>query len=479
MSSVDFTALMPLLIISVSSVIILLNVAMKRNHFVSFLLSLIGLAVAFVSLWSAGTVAPRQVTPLLIIDTYALFFMGLIFVASIVVAILTYNYLRYHEGAKDEIYIVLMLAVLGSGVLVSSTHFASFFLGLEVLTISLYVMIAFLRSSEFPLEAGIKYLILAAASSAFLLLGMALLYGELGTLQFADLADRIASGPGENSLFVLTGTALLLTGAGFKLAVVPFHMWTPDVYEGAPAPVTAFIATVSKGGIVALLLRYFLLTSGYSLNTVLIAIGFIAVASMFVGNYLALMQENVKRLLAYSSIAHLGYLLVAFVAGGALAVEAISYYLVVYFITTLGAFGIVSLLAETGSEKTSIEDYRGLFWSRPWIAAAFTAVMLSLAGIPLTAGFVGKFFVVTAGVSAAQYGLVILLVVNSAIALYYYLRLVVAMLSSPDGEEAPVLPGISLSGKLLLVGLTGALIYFGVYPSPLVQLIRDMMAAVL
>jgi len=479
MSPADFIALAPLGIVAITAIVVLLQVAIKRNLTVAFLLSLIGLAGAFISLWNAAGVVPRQVTPLLIIDTYSLFFMGLIFLSSIIVAVLTLNYFRFHEGPTEEIFIVLLLAVLGSSILVASTHFVSFFLGLELLTVSLYVMIAYLRSYEQPLEAGIKYLILAAASSAFLLMGMALIYGELGSMQFGELATHLAALQNPHSTFILMGTALLVTGIGFKLAVVPFHMWTPDVYEGAPAPVTAFIATVSKGGMVALLMRYFLQSSSYSLSTVLVAVSVIAIASMFVGNYLALMQDNVKRLLAYSSIAHLGYILVAFVASSRLALEAVSYYLVVYFITTLGAFGIVSLLSENGVEKTDIQDYRGLFWQRPWLALAFTAIMLSLAGIPLTAGFIGKFFVVAAGVGAAKYGLVIILVINSAIGLYYYLRVVVAMLSSAE-HEAPVdLPKTSITGKLVLISLTGALFFFGVYPAPLVQFIREMMTAVL
>jgi len=477
MTGTDISALTPLIILAGSAILLLLVTAIKRNHIIVFVLSLLGLAASFVTLFYTG-VGIVQVTPLVVMDSYALFFMGLIILSSIIVVILTYNYLKEYDGTREEIYIVMMLAVLGASVLVASTHFVSFFLGLEVLTVSLYVMIAFLRNYEFPMEAGIKYLILAAASSAFLLFGMALLYGELGTMQFGAMAEQLSISSGR-TVFLYTGLALLVTGAGFKLAVVPFHMWTPDVYEGAPAPVTAFIATVSKGGIVAVLLRFFLMTDGYAFNTILIALSVIAIASMFAGNFLALMQQNVKRLLAYSSIAHLGYVLVAFIVGGSRAVEAVSYYLVVYTITTLGAFGIVSLLSKTGEEKMAIEDYRGLFWTRPWIALAFTSVMLSLAGIPLTAGFVGKFFVVAAGVSAARYGLVIVLVINSAIGLYYYLRLVVAMLSSPDEEMAGVLPKISISGKIILVGLTGALLYFGIYPAPLLQLIRDMMTAVL
>src|SRR5205823_6514881 len=224
---------------------------------------------------------------------------------------------------------------------------------------------------------------------------------------------------------------------GFKLAVVPFHMWTPDVYEGAPAPVTAFVATVSKGAVVALLLRYLVQTGASTYRPVLLALSLIAVASMLVGNVLALLQHNVKRLLAYSSIAQLGYLLVALVAGGPRAAEAVTYYMVAYMVTTLCAFGSVTVLSGTTADADTLEVYRGLFWRRPGVAVVLAAALLSLAGMPLTAGFVGKFYVLAAGVESALWLLVVLVVCNSALGLFYYLRLVVTM-CAPLPREAMV-----------------------------------------
>ncbi len=477
MTGSEISAIIPLIVLSISAIVVTLQVALYRNHYVSLILALVGLALSFVSLLRVPVVETMQVTALLQIDQYALFFMGVIFLVSFIVALLTYGYIQNRDETREEYYIVLLLATLGSAILVASSHFASLFLGLEILTVSLYVMIAYLRFSGPPLEAGIKYLILAAASSAFLLFGMALLYAELGTMHFNEIADALTQTGEYRQILVLAGTGLLLTGAGFKLAVVPFHMWTPDVYEGAPAPVTAFVATVSKGGMMALLLRYFLVTDGYSYYSVVVVLGIIAVASMFLGNLLALLQRNIKRLLAYSSIAHLGYILVAFLAGGERAIEAVAYYLVVYFITTLGAFGIISVLSEKGEEQLDLADYRGLFWRRPFLAAAMTAMMLSLAGIPLTAGFVGKFFILTAGVSEALWGLVVVLVINSAIGLYYYLRVVVSMLGAAEEEDS--LPAVSVTGGFVIFGLTAALIYFGVYPAPLVELIRNMAATLI
>jgi NADH-quinone oxidoreductase subunit N len=471
----DFLALWPGVIIAVAAILVLLEIAIKRDHFAAFSLTIVGLFAAFVSLSATAAVSPRQVTMLFIVDRYAIYFMGLIFIAAFVVAALAFNYLRLRNEHREDFYVVLLIAVLGSIVLVTSNHFIALFLGLETLTISLYVMIAYLRTYERSLEAGIKYLILAAASSAFLLLGMAFIYAELGTMQFEEIASAMATNPDIRGAFFLVGTGLIIVGFGFKLALVPFHMWTPDVYEGAPAPVTAFVATVSKSAMFALLLRFFLDAGQYRHGPIMLVISVISIASMFAGNLLALLQKNVKRILAYSSIAHLGYLLVALLAGGQLAFEAVLYYFVVYFIAILGSFGLISLISGGDGEKAALRDYRGLFWTRPWLAGVLSAMLFSLAGIPLTAGFVGKFYLLLAGIHSALWALVIILVVNSAIGLYYYLRIIVVMFSQPV-EGTLEEPQISFGGSLLLAALTVSLIYLGVYPTPLLKFIHSMIS---
>ena len=479
-------ALIPLIVISATSVVVLLVVAFYRNHKVATGLTLIGLALAFVTLpmVASRSTLPLQITPLLILDGYALFYMGLLFAVSFVVTLLAHGYLERGEGNHEEFYILVLLATLGSAVLVASSHFASLFLGLEILSVSLYVLIAYLYTGDRGIEAGLKYFVLAAVSAAFLLFGMALVYAELGTMAFAEIAEARATG-GDASALLLTGLGLMVIGIGFKLAVVPFHLWTPDVYEGAPAPVTAFVATASKGAMVALLMRYFVKVDGYDHSSLLQVFSLIAIASMFCGNLLALLQDNVKRILAYSSIAHLGYILVAFRAGGDMAVPAVTYYLVAYFVTTLGAFGVITVLSPRDREADAIDDYRGLVWRRPWLAGIFTGSLLSLAGIPLTAGFVGKFYVVAAGVEKDLWLLVVLLALNSAIGLYYYLRIVVAMYMSPAEEagaganpaDVPVAtPSVSLAGGVVLAALTLLLVWLGVYPAPLMRVIQAAVA---
>ena len=471
MSSSDLFALLPILVLSTAIVVIMLITAYFRNHVLIAGPTLVSLALAFASLFAVSPFAPRQVTPLLAVDSYSLFFAGLILAASFAVALLSYGYLERVVRQREEFYLLLLLATLGSIILASSTHFASFFLGLEILSVSLYGMVAYPRWREISIEAGLKYLVLAGASSAFLLFGMALTYGELGTMEFARMASAAAAS-GVSSGILLTGLAMIIVGFGFKLAVVPFHLWTPDVYEGAPAPATAFVATVSKGATFALLLRFFTLVDIRHQPSLFLAVATISVASMLGGNLLALLQDNVKRILAYSSISHLGYMLVAFLATGALGPIAVAFYLVAYFITTLGTFGVVTVLSGRERDADSLDDYRGLFWRRPWIAGIFTAMLLSLAGIPLTAGFVGKFYLASAGVGSALWVLVVILVVGSGIGLYYYLRVASVMfIRQPEGAAAVVAHPSAADGLVLGV-LSVLLLWFGVYPAPLIDLIQ-------
>jgi NADH-quinone oxidoreductase subunit N len=472
----DLVALSPLLIAAAASVALMLVIAFYRRRLAALVCALAGIALSLAALPVAASRAPRQITPLLILDRYALFYLGLLLIVSFVVALLAYGYLGNLEDEPEEFYLALLLATVGGAALVMSDHFASFFLGLEVLSVSLYVLIAYRRASARSVEAGIKYLILAAASAAFLLFGMALVYAELGTMEFARLAAGMFGADARQEL-LFTGQAMIFIGVGFKLAVAPFHVWAPDVYEGAPAPATTFLATVSKGAVFALLVRYFANLGSEVFQSFFPALVVIAIASMFVGNVLALAQNNVKRILAYSSIAHLGYLLVAFLAGGSLGATAVAFYLVAYLVTNLAAFGVVTVLSGR-READDLEDYRGLFWRRPWLAMIFLTALLSLGGIPLTAGFMGKFYILIAGVGSALWLLAIMLVVNTMISFYYYLRVAFMMFrDAPEGEVAPIAaPSLSFIGGAALAGLTLLMIWFGVYPDPLIHTIESMAA---
>ncbi len=482
MTAAEFQALLPLIVEAGTAIVVMLAIAIRRNHAQTAAITIAGLAAAFASLWIAADGAPHPVPPLLMIDRYALFYMGLILAASAAFVLLAYDYFSKCEGDHDEVYVLMLVATLGASVLVSSSHLISLFLGLELLSVPLYGMIAYLRARPLPVEAGLKYLVLAAVSAAFLLFGIALLYGALGTMDLSRI-EGIAPVAALHRELVLSGLALVMTGLGFKLAVFPFHLWTPDVYEGAPAPVSAYIATVSKGAILAVVLRYF---HGGILEApgVLVLFSAIALASMIAGNLMALLQQSLKRILAYSSIAHLGYMLAAFRAsGGAPAAAplgpgaiAVTFYLAAYFVTIMGAFGIVSVLSNGEKEPSTIDSYRGLFWRRPVLAAIFSAMLLSLAGIPLTAGFLAKFYVIAAGTVSAMWPLVITLVVTSAIGLYYYLRVVVALFAKPEAQIARQ-PRVAMAPRILLAALTVLLIWFGVFPGALLSLIHIAVAS--
>src|SRR5580658_6272304 len=468
MNSADLLVLLPLLLIAGTSIVVMLGIAAKRNHALAAGLTVTGLAAAFLSIWIAAPLAPRQVTSLLRIDPYALFFIGLIIASSAAVAVLSYHYFENHDGHREELYLLLLIATLGCVVLVASDHFVSFLLGLEILSVSLYAMVAYLKDREAALEAGIKYLILASASAAFLLFGVALIYAVTGSLAFSSI--REVSVNGSEFPLLLAGIVLTITGIGFKLGVVPFHLWTPDVYQGAPAPVAAFVATTSKSAMVAVLLRYFYLSSALQYRGVFIVFAVVAIASMCAGNLLALEQSNVKRILAYSSIAHFGYILVALLAGGPMATEAVNFYLVAYTATILAAFGVVTVLSTADRDADDIEDYRGLFWPRPATASVLTVALLSLAGIPATAGFVSKFYVLAAGAAASAWPLMLILAITSVAGLFYYLRVVVALYSAPPVPS--FMRTISKGGVFVVVALSILLIWGGVYPTPLLNLVR-------
>jgi NADH-quinone oxidoreductase subunit N len=463
---------MPLLIIAAGIVLMLIAISIKRNHNVAFVLTCIIILASHLSTSTLYDIAPHKVGELLIIDPYALFFFGLISFASLIVALISRPYLEKKTEGVEEYYVLLLLTTLGASTLVASHHFVSLFLGFEILSTSLYVLIAFIKQRELSFEAGVKYLVLAAVSSAFLLFGMALVFAATGSMYFPEIASLLRNNP--VALLTIIGFSLMIVGIGFKLALVPFHLWIPDVYEGSPAPVTALVASVSKVGVFALWLRFITELDAFRFPSLIMVFSIIAAASMLAGNLLALFQTNVKRVLAYSSIAHMGYLMVAFLIGSKMAAEASTFYLVTYTITILGAFGVVTMLSGNDRDAASIDEYRGLYKRKPWLAFVFTLMLLSLAGIPLTAGFLGKFYVLMTGVEASLWWLVIILIVSSTIGLFYYLRIVAAMFS-PAGTDSPTI-GPS-SGKTIYAIVSAVLVillvWIGTYPAALLSLISD------
>src|SRR5690606_35222766 len=369
-----FVALLPIIVLAAAAIVVMLLVAFVPNRQLAAAATIAGLAATLVSLPIAASVAPLDVTPLLVVDGAALLYTGWLLLCTLGVVGLAAGYLAARRESPGELYILLLTAALGAAVLAASSHFASLFLGFELLSVSLFALLAYSREQKPGIEAGAKYLILSGVSSAFLLFGIALIYAELGALEFVRIAELVAADGG--GFYVAAGLAFIVAGIAFKLSLVPFHLWTPDVYQGAPAPITAFLATVSKGAVFVVLLRYFLDAGAFESGPVLLALSLLAGASMLLGNVLAPLQQNVKRILAYSSIAHMGYLLVAFIAGGEVAVESASYYLAAYFASTIGAFGIVAVLSSSADQEAEeLTDYRGLFWRRPWLSVVFSLML--------------------------------------------------------------------------------------------------------
>ncbi|HLA31815.1 MAG TPA: NADH-quinone oxidoreductase subunit NuoN [Pseudomonas sp.] len=476
-----FIALLPLLITSATLVLVMLAIAWKRHHSWTFGLSVLGLNLALLSLLPALEVTPLEVTPLLLVDNFACYYMALVLASTLACVTLIHAYLggesgKGYPGNREELYLLMLLAAAGGLVLVSAQHLAGLFIGLELLSVPTYGLIAYAFFNKRSLEAGIKYMVLSAAGSTFLLFGMALLYGESGSLSFAGIGAKLAA-DGLPSMLAQIGIGMMLVGLAFKLSLVPFHLWTPDVYEGAPAPVAAFLATASKVAVFAVLLRLYQIspaTSGGWLNELLTVI---AIASILFGNLLALLQNNLKRLLGYSSIAHFGYLLVALIASKGLAVEAVGVYLATYVLTSLGAFGVITLMSTpyNGRDCDALYEYRGLFWRRPYLTAVLTVMMLSLAGIPLTAGFIGKFYVVAAGVQAQLWWLLGALVLGSAIGVFYYLRVMVTLfLVEPNLRRHDAdMHWAQHAGGMMLLFVALLAFFLGVYPQPLLELVQQ------
>lgn len=476
MSSTDFLAMLPHLVLGGAIVLLMLVIAFIRNHALTATLTALSMLASLLAIGPSLEVLPRQVTPLYIFDAFGAFVTGLILIAGISSVVFSYRYLQGRRGDPDEYYLLLAIATFGAMTMAVTTHFAGFLLGLEIVSISLYTLIAYPEEGHAPLEAGVKYLVLSGVASTTILFGLALLYNATGSMHFEAAARAVTDQP-NYEIYVATGNILVFAGLAFKLSLVPFHMWTPDVYQGAPAPISGFIATVSKGAVVALVYRYLIGGGGLANDALVTALGAIAITSMIIGNLLALMQRDLKRILAYSSIAHLGYLMIALLAIEALAtlefaLETGLIYLTAYFAMTLAAFGIVSMLSssEQQADAGSLDYYEGLFWRQPWVAGVLTITLLSLAGIPMTLGFIAKFYLISAGVEGSMWTLVWALIVGSAIGIYYYLRIIFIMTSRPEAtsrNERPVARGAFAVASLL--GLT--VLGFGIYPAPLIALV--------
>lgn len=476
MTHEQLLALLPFMVLAGASIVVILMIAARLSHTAIQIAGFLMLCLTVLAMGYVRDILPEEILPLFIVDGFAALYTGVIIFSVGVVGLLSYIYFEEREENPKEYYILLFLATLGAAVLTISRHFVSFFLGLEILSVSLYALIAYLRNRNNAIESGLKYLILAALTSAFLLLGMALFYMETGSMEFNAIGQKLASS--EPGILFKLGLALMVVAVGFKLALVPFHLWAADVYQGAPSPVTAFIATASKVGVFAVLMRFSLAINLQQSAFLLNVFSAIAIASMILGNILALRQTNIKRLLAYSSIAHFGYLIVAFLPGTTEGIEASVFYLFAYAITILSAFGIVTLLSTRMKDAEDLAIYRGLFWRRPLLAAVLAIALFSLAGIPLTAGFFAKFVVLLTGANHGLWLPVIVLVLTSVIGLYYYLRIISTLFAQAPPDEArqkSLHPFFQFVTYATLFVLMIMICVLGVFPGPAIEGIRQFL----
>jgi NADH-quinone oxidoreductase subunit N len=478
-ASLDLRPVYPAAILTLTGLVVLLAQAFtpKGKRAPAAFLSLVGLLAALAATRmlyaSLGPGRSASLGGSLTADTYALFFQALILGVGVLVVLLSPAYLRSSRLERGEYYALMLFSMVGMLGLVSAVDLISIFVALEIMSVALYALAGLQREEEESQESAVKYFLTGAFSSAFFLYGIAILYGISGSTSLVKIAGAVGGSAAAGTMLPLLGAGLLLVGFGFKVASVPFHMWAPDVYEGAPTTVTALMAAGVKTAAFGALLRVF----GFALASPALvarwqpAVAILALLTMVVGNLGALAQTNVKRMLAYSSIAHAGYLLTALVAAPRVAAEAVMFYLVAYAAVNLGAFGVFSALARNGREPLSLGDLSGLSQRRPALAAAFAVFLVSLAGVPVSAGFVGKFQLFGAAVKGDRALLAVAGVLMSVVSAYYYLRVVVAMYmreAQGDDRWSPVSFGSGLALAVSVVVVLG----LGVYPGPVLSLAR-------
>jgi NADH-quinone oxidoreductase subunit N len=464
----DFLAMLPVWALTITGcVLMLVNMVPRRpSSSVSALVSLLGLAVAGWGGWTQRNAVQSFFRDMYVVDPFSTFFTLLFVGIATVSVLLAWDYLKRTALNQGEYYALLIFATLGMIFMAATNDLMMIFLGLELMSIALYVLAGFRKNRFESNEAGLKYFLLGAFASGFLLYGIALVYGTTGTTNLTAIGAYLTASPVLRTPLLVVGALLLLAGFAFKVSLVPFHMWTPDAYEGAPTTATAFMSAGAKAAGFAGLLRVAMAALPAVTPDWRELLTWLAMLTMTVGNVTAILQSNLKRMLAYSSIAHAGYVLLGVVAGTTAGASAVLFYLAVYSVMNLGAFGIVSLMGRGSDERVRVQELAGIGFTRPWMALAMAVFMLGLAGIPPTAGFLGKFYLFRAALAEGHLALVIVAVLNSVIAVYYYLRPIVVMyMTQPDAEALEVSP--ALPATLALAALVIGTFWWGVLPAPL------------
>ena len=468
--TVDYIRILPELVLSVFGILVmLLDPVVDEEKSPKLLggIAFVGILVALISTWYMAQSPGLAFSNTIRIDSFSVFFNFLVIAIAGVVILSSFEYMAVQRIRAGEYYALILFGTVGMSLMSSAVELVLIFIGLEISSISTYILAGFRRNEASSSESSLKYFLLGSFATAFFLYGVAMMFGATGSTNIDVISQKISTSPAE--VLVFTAMALMFVGLGFKVAAAPFHIWTPDVYEGAPAPVVGFMSTAPKAAAFAVLLRVvFAINAPGRFWFLWVA----AALSMTLGNISALVQSNVKRLLAYSSIAHAGYLLVAFAMttpeNSANGISAAMFYTASYAAMNVGAFAVVSHFANAGEKYVTLEDYDGLGRSSPLLAAALTFFLLSLIGIPITGGFFAKFYVFSAALSANLVWLTLIGVANSAIGAYYYLRIIVAMYMRESRREIPVTPIPFGLGLALAISLLATL-YLGILPNRILQ----------
>jgi NADH-quinone oxidoreductase subunit N len=469
MMSSSLDAVIPVLCVTLAGLVVLLAESFRgRDERMPIgglaIIGLIGAGVASVLLWNRNASSFGVVTA----DNFALF-VNLVLVAVGILTVIFSSQTVHRDGLPaGEFYALMLFAIVGMMLMVQASDLLLVFLALETMSIAVYVLTGFRRDQEASTEAGFKYFLLGAFASSFFLYGIAFLYGVTGSTSLDRVGSVIAAQSMSGNPMILLGVGFLIVGFAFKVAAVPFHMWSPDAYEGAPAVVTGFMSTGVKAAAVATFARVFLSSLEPTITDWAPVLWVISAATMIVGTVVGVAQTSLKRMLAYSSIAHGGYLLASLVAGNDVGKAAILFYLAAYALTNLGAFGVIALLGSRERANDDLRDYAGLWHTHPALTALMTMFLLSLGGFPPTAGFIAKWYVFSAAVGAGYYGLAIIGVLSSVVSVFFYLRIVVMMFMT-ERDARPVPPPIS---RVALFGLTVSLIgvlYLGILPAAVID----------
>jgi NADH-quinone oxidoreductase subunit N len=471
-ASVEYLRFLPEMILSITATLVMvlepLSTSAKRNGLAG--LSLVGLFGALAAVIFANGFPGMSFSDLLVVDGFGTLFRVLV-IAVGVLTVFSSNPFLNREGANSgEYYALVLFSIVGQCVMVTANDLIMVFIGLEISSISSYVLAGYLRDDKRANEAALKYFLLGSFATAFLLYGVALIYGATGSTNLLHIR-AVISGPvsAPSTMLVGVAAALILVGFAFKVSAAPFQMWAPDVYQGAPTPVTAFLSAGPKAAAFAVLLRVFMTSfqpAGESWEPL---IWMSALLSMTIGNFAALVQTDAKRMLAYSSIAHAGYILVAMTARSEDGVAAAMFYLAAYVLMNIGAFAVIAYISGKGEKYLKIQDLAGLGLKQPLVAAALTIFMLSLIGVPLTAGFFGKFYIFKAALESRLVWLAVLGLLNSAVGAYYYLRILVVMYMQEPGEAVSRLEPMALGLKAAIIAPLAGVLLLGIFPTALLD----------